>query len=180
LSLSAAVPGLPKVTLALYAPHLEAVIASQNPDDELVQPTSLERERLDPSAMVMADSPLRALHMARAAGARSVFLVSADQALPQGLLHRLLLAAESRSNGVISPLGLDQLAVHAPLRGLLDAGQEVVDRWAWALGERATLAGHGFNPAASLWCEDALLALPQATDTLELVDSLRGNQRWRC
>jgi len=182
LSLSAAVPGLPKVTLALYAPHLEAVIASQNPDDELVQPTSLERERLDPSAMVMADSPLRALHMARAAGARSVFLVSADQALPQGLLHRLLLAAESRSNGVISPLGLDQsplgldqLAVHAPLRGLLDAGQEVVDRWAWALGERATLAGHGFNPAASLWCEDALLALPQATDTLDVplgIDSL--------
>lgn len=175
MSLSAAVPGLPKVTLALYAPHLEAVIASQNPDDELVQPTSLERERLDPSAMVMADSPWRALHMARAAGARSVLLVSADQALPQGLLHRMLLAAESRSNGVISPLGLDQLAVHAPLRGVLDAGQEVVDRWAWALGERATLAGHGFNPAASLWCEDALLALPQATDTLDVplgIDSL--------
>lgn len=164
MSLSAAVPGLPKVTLALYAPHLEAVVASQNPATELLQPTTLERESLDPNVLVMADSPMRALEMAQSAGAQCVFLVSAEHALPLGLLHRLLLAAGSRENGVISPLGVATLAAHAHLRDLLAAGPEVVDRWAWALGERTAMAGNGFNPAASLWCADALLALSRATD----------------
>lgn len=150
--------------IALYDPELESTLAQQSPEGELLHPTAREHAWLNLQQVARAASPLQALQLARSAGARCVLLLAADQSVPKGLLHRLLLAMDARPDGVISPLCVDQLTTCGDTASFAHVGQAVLDRWAWVVGDRTALAGQGFNPAASLWCEDALESLSRPLD----------------